>query len=111
MVPTGRAGVSCSPVRPRSSPGSSGRSGWRPRRSRCRSPGWRGAGGQWLITLTGQMSGALLLDLVDPVTRHYLTPMLVAGVAVTLAAALWAAWAAARPRPDLDPLAVDDSSF
>lgn len=51
-----------------------------------------------LMTLTGQMSGALLFDLVDPATRAYLTPTLIGGVAVTLTAALWAVWAAARPR-------------
>lgn len=49
-----------------------------------------------LMTLTGQMSGALLLDLVNPVTRAYITPTLIAGVTVTLAAALLAAWAANR---------------
>lgn len=49
-----------------------------------------------LMTLTGQMSGAVLFDLVDPATRAYLTGTLIAGVAVTLAAALWAAWAATR---------------
>lgn len=51
-----------------------------------------------LMTLTGQMSGAVLFDLIDPATRGYLTATLIAGVAVTLAAALWAAWAATRRR-------------
>lgn len=49
-----------------------------------------------LMTLAGQMTGALFLDLLDPATRHYLTPLLLAGVAVTVAAAVWAAYAATK---------------
>ncbi|HHV20140.1 MAG TPA: DMT family transporter [Propionibacterium sp.] len=49
-----------------------------------------------LMTLAGQMTGALLFDLLDPVTRAYLTPVLLAGVAVTLVAAAWAAYAATK---------------
>ena len=49
-----------------------------------------------LMTLTGQTSGAVLFDLLDPATRAYLTATLLGGVGVTLVAALWAVRAAAR---------------
>lgn len=49
-----------------------------------------------LMTLTGQMSGAVLFDVLNPVAREYITVTLLGGVAVTFAAALWAVRAAAR---------------
>lgn len=49
-----------------------------------------------LMTLAGQMTGALVLDLVDPAMRAYLTPILLTGVTVTLIAAGWAAYSATK---------------
>ncbi|WP_432560449.1 DMT family transporter [Granulicoccus sp. GXG6511] len=49
-----------------------------------------------LMTLAGQMSGALVFDALDPAMRRYLTPVLLVGVVVTLVAAAWAAYAATK---------------
>lgn len=53
-----------------------------------------------LMTLAGQMSGALVFDVLDPAMRAYLTPLLLLGVAVTLVAAGWAAYAATKSKPE-----------
>ncbi|MDO5682405.1 MAG: DMT family transporter [Propionibacteriaceae bacterium] len=55
-----------------------------------------------LMTLAGQMTGAMAFDALDPVTRAYLTPVLLGGVAVTLVAAAWAAYAATKAPIEAD---------
>ena len=52
---------------------------------------WR----QWQSQLT-IMINHYGLNLLDPATRAYLTPVLLAGVAVTVVAAVWAAYAATK---------------
>ncbi len=49
-----------------------------------------------LLSVTGQLLGALVLDLADPVLRHLVTASTVTGVALTLLAAGGAALAAQR---------------
>jgi bacterial/archaeal transporter family-2 protein len=47
-----------------------------------------------LVTVTSQLTGGVLLDLVQPETRAALGPQVLLGVAVTLVAAVWSALAA-----------------
>lgn len=51
-----------------------------------------------LVTITSQMATALVLDLMDPVTRGHVGPQMLAGVALTVVAAVGAGLAAAQTR-------------
>ena len=51
-----------------------------------------------LGVLTGQLSAAVLLDLLTPATRHDVTPAVVLGVVITFVAAGLASWFARRDR-------------
>ena len=48
-----------------------------------------------LMTLTGQLVSAVLVDLLDPAARSHVGPQLLAGVVITLGAAV-GAWVAAQ---------------
>lgn len=49
-----------------------------------------------LVTITSQMGTGIVLDLLEPATRESVGGQLVAGVALTVVAAVWAALARAR---------------